>query len=71
MKRKRLLQIIYWKSPEKVEDLGTFKLPLNEDGFDAAKILVVTELVLLEAAIAAESRATATPPGTGIRRVIC
>jgi hypothetical protein len=50
--RERLLEIIYWKTPETLEDLRTFKPPLNKDVIEAAKNLVMMDLAILQVEIA-------------------
>jgi hypothetical protein len=50
--RERLLQIIYWRPPETIEDLLTFKPPLNKDVIEAAKNLVMMDLAILQVEIA-------------------
>jgi len=53
MARERLLQIIYWKLPEDVSDVRLIRPPLNKDVVEACKNLVMLDLAVLSAEVAA------------------
>jgi hypothetical protein len=52
MMRERLLEIVYWKPPEEIDDIRKLRPPANKDVIEAAKNLVMMDLALLNAEIA-------------------
>jgi hypothetical protein len=52
MMRERMMEIIYYKPPDVIDDIRKIRPPLNKDVIEAAKNVVMMDLALLNAEIA-------------------